>query len=35
MSPEHVRLFLEALDVWVEKERPSLSDIARRMDAEQ
>jgi hypothetical protein len=34
MSSEEVRLFLRALEAWVEKERPSLSNIERRMDAE-
>jgi hypothetical protein len=34
LSPEQVQKFLKDLEAWVERTRPSLPDIARRMDAE-
>jgi hypothetical protein len=34
LSPEQVQKFLKELEAWVEKARPSLLDIAKRMDAQ-
>ena len=32
MSPEHVQRFLEELDEWAARERPSLQAVAKGMD---
>jgi hypothetical protein len=34
LSPEQVQKFLDDLEAWIEKVRPSLRDIAARMDAD-